>query len=361
MRAFDAFTRALAVGAAVALLAGCDGFDGAEAPAPAGWENQTNLTSEFGGYTMSDEAVGFGDPEISKVEAMEGSLQDIAEPDTLPNDSTVVVRLVWGQLHGGAEAAAVLDWSGAVEASDGRLTVLRTIAFERPADHLVLPRTDARVVGFVSHTEPSVDGLLLLWRTAAESETPAASRTLTFTTQPYTHTWTLDTILNHDLVADIDDLGDGVSISAMPMRAHACPNGFARGSWIERDPRSGIFRGVWLASDNAPLGYLRGHFGVDAHGNPLWFGKLIGRDGRALGLARGTWSANSDAESPGGTFQGHFVTRMGEPGGDITGTYIPGREGPDGSAGFFEAHWERICDSNPPSGDPEGRRPIPPR
>lgn len=343
MRGIHAISRFLTVGVSVALLAGCDLLTDSKEPAPssgANWEESTDLESPYGGYTFTDETEAFGDPEVQKQEAEEASVA-VASGDSMPADSLFALRVLWGQLEGNREAEATLDWTGSISLSAGKLCVLRTIAFERPGDHL-LPRENRQTVNFTSHTRPSFDGLLLLVAPPPDSA-GAGDPTLTFATGPYAGTWTLAELRTANLVIPVDSLGNAVSLTGVALGNLPCPAGFLRGIWMKRVGERGIMMGVWVAADGRPIGHLRGHFGVNQEGTKVWFAKILGRGGRLIAIAKGTWEPSTDPANPGGTFAGHFDTRPGLPGGRIAGHYLPGREGPRGAAGFFEGRWKMDC------------------
>lgn len=346
MRIFTSITRLLAIGVPVALLAGCDLLTDAKNSNTGGGDPVvTDLESTYGGYTYTDEADAFGDPELLKLEAEESPMP-VADPDTIPSDSSFVVRILWGQLRGNRDATTPVDWSGSVQVSNSAVGVLRTIAFERPGDHL-LPRQDRQTVGFVSHTLPSFDGLLLVVRALPEGtgDGIGSAANLRFETGPYTGEWALSELRGADLVIPVDDLGNAVSITAMPVRRDApCPNGFVRGHWMVREGERGRIRGLWMGADARPLGHLQGHFGVNEAGERVWFAKIVGRGGRLIGLARGGWTPSEDAAQPGGNFAGHFSAREGEVTGEVRGHYLAGREGDRGAIGFFEGRWGVPCD-----------------
>jgi hypothetical protein len=344
MRGIHAISRLLMVGVPVALLAGCDLLTDSKEPAPstdANWEATTDLESEYGGYTFSDESEAFGDPEVQKQEADEAS-EAVATGDSLPGDSLFALRVLWGQLEGNRDADVTLDWTGNISVSAGKLRVLRTIAFERPGDHL-LPRENLQTVNFTSHTRPHFDGLLLLVAPPSPDSAVAGDPTLTFATGPYAGTWTLAELRNGNLVIPVDSLGNAVSLTGVPIGSLPCPEGFLRGIWMRRTGERGILKGVWVAADGLPIGHMRGHFGINEEGARVWFAKILGRGGRVIGLAKGTWEPSTDPANPGGTFTGEFHKRPGLPEGRIAGHYLPGREGPRGAAGFFEGRWKVLC------------------
>src|SRR2546426_5081398 len=229
MRVFNPLVRCLAVGVPIAVLAGCEPPTGSESAAPPGgasWQQSVNMKSEFGGYSFSSESQAFGDPALLKMESEEKATTTV-DADSVPGDSTFAVRILWGQLAGNPGATAEIDWSGSVSVSRGGVAVLRTIAFEWPGDHIVMPRGNRQTVQFVSHTKPDFDGLLLMVH-----DVPGADpTTFTFTTPPYTHTWTLAELKTANLVVPVDSLGNAVSITGTPRKHRECPSGFTRGFW----------------------------------------------------------------------------------------------------------------------------------
>jgi hypothetical protein len=354
MRSTSGF-RLFAAGLTVACVAGCSDPASDRDATPAGdtWEQETNFTDALGGYTFDDEAEAFGDPALQAIEIAERAVSG-GDPDSLPADSTgaaFAVRIVWGQLEGNRNATRLLDWSGSLQSSPGTLTVLRIVAFERLHGDRVLPRTDRHVVAFESHTQPSFDGLVLLVRPAD----PLAPGELTLSTGPLTHTWTYDELRGGEQVIRVDDAGNAVSIAGVRLAPPAddlCARGFVRGHWQHRDDARGILRGVWVAANGIAVGHIRGHFGLTPAGDRVWFGKIVGRGGRFLGIARGTYLPNDDPLQPGGTFAGRIVVRPNIEAGAVAGHYLPGRprahsgdphHGRPGAAGFFEGRWVIGC------------------
>jgi hypothetical protein len=327
-----------------AVLAGCNSpTSTVDTRSPdALWQQSVNMSTPFGGYDFTSESPVFGDVEVSKVDAEESAVS-VADPDSARSDSTFVLRVLWGQLRGDPSITTRTDWTGSVSVSGGRLAVLRRIGFE-PGDHLVFPRPDRQTVGFVSHTGPYADGLVLLVHPA-----PGGSGTFSFDTAAYTHTWSLDSLRTGNVVVQVDSTGNAVSITSAPSSPLGCPAGFLRGHWVQRTgptvPQGvqGYFRGLWISNDGRHVGHLRGHFGVDASGASVWFGKIIGRDGRLIGLAHGTWAANGDATHPAGRFEGQWFAAHNLLGGTLGGHYVLGRQGVRGEAGFFDGSWKSTC------------------
>jgi hypothetical protein len=361
----------LAAAAAVAALAGCQSMTGStDAPAASGdtWAQQDNFTDPNGGYTFQSETAAFGDPALLQMEITERS--DFAAPDSIPSDSTETaffVRLTWGQLEGNPASTTPLDWSGSIGVDAGGFAVVRTIGFEiLQGDHL-LPRTNRQSLEFVSHTTTRFDGVLLLVHPEATFGGTAAAGSLTFSTGPLTQSWTFDALRTAHLVIPVGDAGNAVAVTGLPLRPRPanCGQGFVRGAWAHREtgenePVRGFFRGLWVLDDGRAVGHIHGHFGTNAAGEHVWFGKIIGRDGRVIGLASGTYTPNADPATAGGTFAGDIVTQEGGPvAGHTEGRYLPGRPDQDpaqpdprggdsrfglpGAAGFLEGTWSIQC------------------
>ena len=330
----------------MALLAGCNplGNEKQDTLGDPTWENSTDLISEYGGYAFTDEKASFGEPEFTMLEIAENSLA-AADSDTVATPNAFLVRVLWGQLEGNPDATQVIDWNGAFSVSSGRLAALRTLAFERRTDHL-LRRDDRQVVPFESRTLPHFDGLLLLIHDVDGD--PAA--TLNMRTGPYSGSWTFEELRQANLVIPVDDLGNAVSVTGISLPDDAaCLGGAVRGHWLQRADQGGVFRGLWMSRIGQPIGHMRGHFGVNEAGHNVWFAKIIDREGRLIGLARGTYEPSM--EGPGGMFVGHWAANEGKRTGSIVGRYLPSRSDRERSAGFFQARWKSDCDGDP---DPAG-------
>jgi hypothetical protein len=340
-------SRTAVVAVAAALLTGCNPLDNQrrDVDVASNWENNTDLVSEYGGYAFTDEKASFGESEFSRLEIAENSLA-AADSDTVATPNSFLVRVMWGQLHGNSNATEVIDWSGAFSVSSGRLAALRTLAFERSTDRL-LRRDDRQVLPYESKTRPHFDGLLLLIHDSDND--PGA--TLSMRSGPYSGSWTFEELRRANQVIRVDDQGNALSVTGMSLPDDAaCLGGAVRGHWVQRVDQRGAFRGLWMSRLGRPLGHMRGHFGVNAQGQNVWFAKIIGRDGTLIGLARGSFEPNT--ERPGGTFSGHWAANEGKRSGDILGHYLPARSDGDRNAGFFQARWKSDCDSDPDRTEP---------
>jgi hypothetical protein len=381
MRPLDPISRLFVLSASVALAAGCNLATDPQNAAPASsnaWEQQSNFTDPLGGYTFTSEKVAFGDPALQQMEAIDAP--QTAGADSMPNDSTgtaFLVRVEWGQLEGNPNATSTLDWTGSIGVDQGAFQVLRAIGFEPgQGDHLVLPRPNRQTLAFVSHTSMRLDGLLLAVRPNAPAGGTgvAAEGSLTFATPPLTRSFTYTELRTANLVIPVDTEGNAVSIVGMSARPNPteCTRGFVRGEWMHRSASEsdstvdrGLFRGLWVTDFGRPMGTIRGHFGTNASGEQVWFGKIIGRRGEPLAIARGTYAANPDSTQAGGTFTGDILTGADVVSGHVEGHFVPGRlelvdspnhdprpadpaggdarRGRPGSHGFIDGRWSLHC------------------
>jgi len=208
-----------------------------------------------------------------------------------------------------------------------------------------LPRDDRQVVPFTSLTLPHFDGLLLLVHDLDNDP----SATLSMRTLPFSDSWTFEELRSANEVIPVDDLGNAVSITGLPLPDDAaCLGGAMRGHWMQRNGERGVFRAMLLTRLGRPVGHMRGHFGVNEAGEHVWFAKIIDRSGHLIGLARGTYAPNNEA--PGGRFEGHWAAQEGKRSGVIVGGYLPGRD--SRHEGYMQARWQSNCDgSNDPPAD----------
>lgn len=339
MRAIRPFERVFLVGMPLIWLVGCDSpTDSVNAPDPANssWEASTDLTSEYGGYTFVDEEPAFGDPEVAKIDDEE--ILAPVEPAALEMQrARFALRLLWGQLRGNPTMTEGTDWSGGIAVSAGAIGVVHTIGFEMRDE--VLPRENRQQLRFSSHTQSHFDGLLLAVIEDGEDAT------FSFRSAKFQHTWRVSELRDIDVVIPVDDQGNAVAIQGIVVDA-TCPEGFLRGHWVKRVSEDrGVFRALWATSFGLPLGHIRGHFGITEEGQPVWFGKIIDRQGHVIGLARGQWVPADDPTLPGGTFEGHWRSRAGDRQGRVTGHYLPTRAGERGVAGFLAGRWGAVCDT----------------
>jgi hypothetical protein len=356
----------LSLVAAFALLAaGCSG-DSALTNSGDGDIGGTNnmenvdLNASYGGLEFTDESEGFGDTSLMSDALMaEDSSLAVADEDSLVEDDPTLdrpeirrtyVRILWGQLDGMPEDSVRttlapemrMDWTGSVSVSEGAIALTRVIRFERPIDHR-LPRTDRQSVGWVSHTGPHFDGILVSIFSRPDSNGVIGGE-LTFRTGPLTQSFSIAELNGLDQVVPVDDLGNAVSFASRVVDHRVdCGEGFLAGHWRNTpdrdDGNGGVFRGLVLNARNHPIGFLMGRYGINDAGERVFAGKFIARNGRIRGLVEGSWEPRGD--EPGmGTFAGHWALRNGDRVGGLRGEY---KSLGEGGQGFFHGQWAEAC------------------
>ena len=379
--------RTLSIIAAIGLLAvlasGCsqDGNPSSNGTAAVDDYARIDLDQEFGGLTATDEEAAFADAGMSAVLAADvqetsddpqAQSPDVIRLDRMGRDPSVdpdslrphltFVKLRWGHLDGpvdsldAADGCARTDWSGTVRVDRGLLVVRRLLAFERPYDHLVMPRLDARTVALVSHTGCGHDGLVLqiLERPATPGAAPdPAPNRLHLDLGPYTASFDVTELATTDTVTEVDAAGNSFAVTGLrPGRADLCPSGFLSGRyrpWPTDRPdsstagaqvRVGQFVGVWRTLDGRVGGFLRGAYGVNGDGERVLVGKYISPRGRFRGLIRGTWEPGAVAGDL-GHFTGHWYGAAGNAEGVLGGD---GHPVPGARGGWFAGRWAALCD-----------------
>lgn len=361
------------------LLAGCS----SDSPTTAQGPEDLNLVSDFGGYTAEDEAPAFGDPELADLLRGDPSFaddllgrQEFEALSHLSGATVYALAIRWGALDGDRTIAVMTDWSGGVELKYGGIQIRNIILFELGQDYIVRPRTDRRIVEWVSMTSVHYDGVLLaiIVPPAPEGD-DWSDNEVVFKTPPYTRTFALSEL---DALSEIVDVGDGinqVSFNARRITRDLCGAGTMDGRWLfNPSGRNGNFLGRWMSDDGLLAGHLRGHFGVrGANHDMVFFGKAIGMHGEFLGLLRGTWGYDAASETE-GWYEGILASREGLPVGEVRGTWasvVPAddemtiggprdgdhnrhnpREHPDfgthrqWTRGFFSGIWVKDCPAN---------------
>ena len=317
---------------------------------------EIDLDQSYGGLEYRDEPVAFGDTELL---AELAHLGEIGEEDSLAGEDAGLrgddvrrtwVRILWGRLDGrpedvlgGAVPDRLVDWTGTISVSEGAVALSRIIRFESPWDHR-LPRSDRQRLGWVSHTGPHFDGILVCVLSRTDS-TGEASGELTFRTGPLTETFDIAELDGLDERIAVDEDGNAVSFTARvaPPRPD-CASGFLAGFWravpdIHTSP-GGFFRGLVLSERGVAVGFLKGRWGMNSAGDRVFAGKLIGRTGHIRGLVQGTWDSSAEGSDT-GRFQGHWAARSGERLGQLRGLF---ESRGDGGLGFFSGQWLEDCD-----------------
>ncbi len=305
-------------------------------------QSALSLEKEFGGYTTSDEAPMFNDEEVIAESIEDVSANDAMSAQDLPllnaaaGVKAYAVRVTWGLLQGDSTATEVLDWSGTAAVDKGVLTVLRTINFEsRQGDRLVLPRPSRRELGFNSHTQKYLDGLVLI---IIDKDTSNTEGSLTLTLgNNYTRTLRFSELDSAELVESVGANGHAVSIISHSKEVREFDGGFLAGRWVRKNEQGGEFFGKWINSEGTNAGSVKGVWGARRNGEHVFFGKYISGNGQFSGLLRGTWEFNGAGN--GGTFEGRWFDRQLQEAGTLQGHFRLGR--PNDGKGFFHGRWEK--------------------
>ena len=323
---------------ALALLAGCSGTSnqGDDGSGLVTQEQQLDMAN--GGYDTQNAEPYFGDPQVRALEVMETADADTTDMTTevasMAGATSYHVALIWGHLPPPADASdtdsapTVMDWNGSVSVDAGAIGLKRTLQFD--VNDRVLPRTDARIVAFDSHTLPFADGLLI------EVVIPAG-------TSPKLHfaTATLTTDIDLSALAT-----DGFGVDRLPDNLNGlayagytdvpnCARGLMIGRWVKDRPAIGRFRGVVIDGDGQALGHVRGIWGhAPKHDANVFFGKYIDLSGEHKGLLGGTYGN--------GSFSGVWGTVDPNNVGHLEGVYSDGYDRDDGR-GVYIGRWSEAC------------------
>jgi hypothetical protein len=365
------------------LLFGCgddksitSGFDG--------FENETaemsiDLGIEDGGVGTAPELPGFGESYFNRylqggepvVDALNADPR-MGPLERRPGASVQYVRVMWGNLRRGPEAAddttrgPVFDWSGKAAVSDGLLLPLRVLRFER-GDFLVRPPkpepgqpANRQVVEWVSKTAGAWDGVLLkivvppagdstfaAYRLSVSGDGLTGDDLFTFDTDLLDVSFPLEAIADLDTVIMIDE-ENGVSFTGFAREdMDLCPRGALVGAWVKVEGDSlsgGFFRAKWEGPLGDVRGHLRGRWGVLGDGTRAFVGKIIDDRGRYAGFVRGTWEPDP-VDAGRGTFRGHWLHRSGEAPprtlGSVNGVWGVSDRVADG--GLMRGTWKKDC------------------
>jgi hypothetical protein len=344
-------------------------------------EEAAAVTEEFGGYTATDEAPAFGDAELQVAEAEELEVDDplLSSPavQEVVNDVEARVfhlRAVWGMIPYDTTVTAVTDWTGSLTISRGAILLRRLIRFE-PATDYILWRTDRTLLEWVSMTTVANDGVAVdlfvppvrpiidsSWvyveggdSTLVVDTIPADPVTVTFTTGPYSHTFTLADLARLDEVITLES-GNSVVFQSLQVFPNVCPRGHLAGMWGLNEDSVGVFKGFWMSGHGHLIGHVEGNYGQDTAGVNVFYGKWIDASGQFEGLLRGTWgkrqpTANelSRGKQPGGWFAGEVFDANAVPIGVLAGRFHDSRKYKDG---WFQGRWRLNC-STPEDNDPD--------
>jgi hypothetical protein len=312
-----------------------------------------NLEDEFGGYKATNEVAGFGDPEILDEFGEDQEVSDLLSEDPQifsdmenPAVDVYFLRITWGMLQGDTSAINVIDWSGSAKIDRGALVLLRTIRFE-PGDYIHRPRPDRQTLEWTSYTKPHFDGICIaIVVPPNEVTTVSVEGSFTFSTIPFTKTFSFSELESIDVVYPVDEYGNEISFVGHKKQLVPCGGGFLEGRWITTKPEHGKFFGKWINQEGTLAGHLKGHWGIRKNGEKVFFGKYISTDGEFKGLLRGRWEyGKSQGE---GWFFGHWYDRHHRMAGILKGHWRAGTE--VDRKGFFHGTWKKLCPYISPQG-----------
>jgi hypothetical protein len=322
------------------------------------------FADEFDGFTPTDEEVAFGDSYLASLG------EDSVYNDSLENDSTVeacvnhkhtevyALRIIWGRMEFDTtlDSAAIadispIDWSGSLAIDDGAMLLRRLIRFE-PATDTILPRTDRKLLEWVSMTTVHNDGIFVNLYIPPSAAT--VIETITFETGPLTKTFAISDLEKMDTVFYLDDSVNAVAFRAHKLERNGCPKGFLEGHWGRDSSGQGIFRGRWISQHGLLAGYLKGRWGKEVINDndttvlKVFYGKYIDVNGRFEGLLRGIyvphpWSNILASCPPHGKFYGHFYDANRNVQGVLKGNYRMAPVDSNHKRGYFGGRWKTYC------------------
>lgn len=336
-----------------------------------------NLEADFGGYSATDEAPGFGDPDLVAMAGDEEEVDDgiMASPQmqawfTDPQVLAFRFRAVWGQLRHDSTVTDPTSWDGSLTISRGGVITRRLIRWELNQDFL-LPRTSREVVQWQSTTTVHNDGLafdlLVPWFTLHDTTivvdtiddttfdttvmvdtVPPEPFTLTFETGPYTRTFTMEELAALDTIVYVDDVdSNAVAFQGYQAFRNVCPRGVLTGQWGYDDEGNGVFNGVWRTRFGLLDGYVEGMFGVNEDEKPVFYGKWIDSEGQFEGLLAGYYKEHPDHHASeiarmhaGGWLWGRIFDAEENAIGALRGHYVAANDFP---SGWFAARWKLNC------------------
>ncbi len=312
--------------------------------------SQPSEISEYGGFTTTNEAPGFGDDGLIQSFPEDRSFEDEMEndPDVKNGENDrrarqYALRIIWGNAERRDSSLADVapcpasNWSGMLEIDGGVAIVNRLILFE-PGDSVVRPRRGPKKVEWVSYTADHVDGLLLEIIDLPDPPPTESKNTLTITTPFYSREIALADLEDYREFVVYDDC-NAISVVATRIEPLGCPKGFLEGRWVTATDTSGYFKGAWIGQHGTLMGYLRGIYGI-RDGERVLFGKWISKSGDFQGLLRGTWTHLESADGPDGVFEGRWVDENLEIKGFFRGLYATCM---DDTTGTFHGRWMKDC------------------
>lgn len=337
-----------------ALAAGCSD----EVNIPSSGEgdfSDLELEDPTGGYAATDEPELASDPLLGDFAGAEGSADDpvALDPEVAaalsghPGFNLYFVRLIWGVLPqedvgdlNDLSGGPLVNWSGSLQVTDGTIVALRKILFDR-GDFIVRPREDPKLLEFVSGIDGHYDGLLIA--VAIPIDEDDGTSTLSFTAEPFEHSWTFTELDSLNEIYDTEVPEHEVSVISTKRQPGTCLQGFVMGRWRGDLTGRGRFEGVWISFDGSAMGFLRGHYGTAPNGRNVLHGKYFDSEGRFLGFIHGGYAGRRPHA---GVFRALWVDPDETEDGFMKGHWV---HVPRTNRGFFQGRWGTNC-----LGDDEG-------
>jgi hypothetical protein len=276
-------------------------------------------------------------PEVAAEIAADPEIASIA-PERAP---VYHVMALWGRIRPNANAWARLRWDPALRVAEGDAVRVRRSIFFEPGD-VVHPQEVRHVVEMSSTTGPHVDGVIAqvalprpILEATPTSIAPVPQAFLAFESEPFSVTIPAGELDELSFTEIIDDVGNGVMLTAIRRTASPCAVGFMAGRWARTSNTGGVFGGVWQQANGRREGYVVGRWGVTATGEQRFRGKVVNLAGDFLAYMVGSYAD--------GEYKGELHGRGGALLGYVRGRYA----GADGH-GVFQGVWRQTCAVEPP-------------
>ncbi len=339
----------------------------------AGMEEDGVILSKAGGGSELAVPISTSDPILVPIDPV---LPDPPPDVACARLETYFLKVRWGQIFRDQDEEkrdereavnrAWMNWSGSLTASEGSLTLVKTILFEKNGENvppdLVHPRTNRKVIAFDSYTKPHYDGLIVKYQYCASDNgkipvlllptngiavvptddiNPVPSpRTITFLAsglvpEPFSKTWTLAELKKiNQFYENVNANHDAFQIVSL-LRDDRCKDmkGEIHGVWFKVNERFGHIKGRVVSANGDAIGHIKGFYGkANDAGEHKIVAKFIAHDGRFKGIIIGMGKD--------GVFSADIFNRERVKVGTITGRY---KEGDSRRKGTFSAIFELLC------------------
>jgi hypothetical protein len=281
--------------------------------------------------------VGVEGPEMAAEVAAEPEIASIA-PERAP---IYHVMALWGRLRPNQNAWSRLRWNPALRVAEGDVVRVRRSIFFEPGD-VVHPQEVRSIVEMSSITGPHVDGVIAqvalprpILEATPTTVAPLPRAFLAFESTPFSVTIPAGKLDELGFMEIIDDVGNGVMLTAVRRMPSPCAVGFMAGRWARTSNTGGVFGGVWQQTNGRREGYVVGRWGVTATGEQRFRGKVVNLQGEFLAYMSGGYDD--------GEYKGELHGRGGAVLGHVRGRY----SGEDGH-GVFQGVWRQACTVEPP-------------